>query len=167
MNPKDYYYENFRQHFADFIQKSKAHEHPSEGIYVSIQELNTENLNHIPQEERMLFFCSLASTILIDQVMYTHFKNDYQKFQQMTLYPKVEYGITNINANPWDIAQRGSGLTTFEKFAEFFIQDLKEFFEKNHFETATWETIKKTMLSDSDISRGSYGKIFINILNRI
>lgn len=167
MNPKDYYYKKFRQHFTDFIQKSKAHEHPSKGTYVSIQELNTENLNHIPQEERMLFFCSFAGTILIDQVMYTHFKSDYQKFQQMTLYPKVEYGITNINANPWDITQRGSGLTTFEKFAEFFIQDLKEFFEKNRFETATWETIKKTMLSDSDISRGSYGKIFIDILNRV
>ena len=167
MNPRDYYYKNFRQHFADFIQKSKAHEHPGEGTYVSIQELNAENLNHISQEERMLFFCSLAGTILIDQVMYAHFKNDYQKFQQMTLYPKVEYGITNINANPWDIAQRGSGLTTFERFAKFFAQDLKEFFEKNSFEAATWEAVKKAMLNDPDVSRGSYGKIFVDILNRI
>ncbi|TAL48951.1 hypothetical protein EPN83_02735 [Patescibacteria group bacterium] len=167
MNPKDYYYTNFRQQFADFIQKSKAHEHPNEGTYIPIQELNAENLNHIPQEERMLFFCSLAGTILIDQVIYTHFKNDYQKFREMTLYPKIEYGISNINANPWDIAQRGSGLTTFEKFAEFFAQDLKEFFGKNRFEAATWEAVKKAMLNDSDVSRGSYGKIFVDILNRI
>ena len=90
MNPKDYYYTKFRQHFADFIQKSKAHKHPNEGIYVPIQELNPENLSHIPHAEQMAFIYSLAFTVLIDQVVYTHFKSDYQEFQKMTLYPKIE-----------------------------------------------------------------------------
>lgn len=167
MSPKDYYYTKFRQHFVDFIQKSKAHEHPNEGTYISIQELKPENLSHIPQAEQMFFIYSLAFTVLIDQVIYTHFKNDYPEFKKMTLYPKIEYGITNINANPWDIAQRGGGLTTFEKFADFFVQDLKEFFEKNHFETGTWGAVKQAMLNDPDTSRGSFGKIFIDILNRV
>ena len=76
----------------------------------------------------MLFHCALACTVLIDQIMYTHFRKDYSKFQQMTRYPKIEAGITGINVNPWLITHSGIGLTTLEKFIEFFVVDLKEFF---------------------------------------
>ncbi|MBU2578949.1 hypothetical protein KKA09_02430 [Patescibacteria group bacterium] len=115
------------------------HEHSSEGLYISIQDLNRDNLSHIPQEYYMLFHCALACTVLIDQVMYTHFKEDYSEFQKITLYPKIEYGITNINVNPWAITHSGIGLTTLERFIEFFVADLKEFFTQNQFERATWQ----------------------------
>jgi len=164
MDFKEYYYKRFREQFTEFIKKSKAHEHPNEGIYISVQDLNKENLSHIPSKDYMLFYCALACTVLVDQVMYTHFKNDYPKFQQMTQYPKIEYGITNINVNPWDIARRGSGLTTFEKFASFFIRDLEEFFSKHKFSLANWKSVKIAMLSDPDVSRGSYGEIFVKFL---
>jgi len=165
MNPKDYYYNRFRPHFDEWMKKSQAHEHPGEGIYIPIQDLRPENLAHIPQEDYMLFHCALACTVLIDQIMYTHFRKDYSKFQQMTRYPKIEAGITGINVNPWLITHSGIGLTTLEKFIEFFVVDLKEFFTQNKFKQATWRAVKSAMLADKDVISGSHGEIFKKILN--
>src|SRR3989338_758846 len=155
MDPKDYYYNRFREQFNEWTKKSGAHKHPSEDVYIPIQDLKTENFSHIPKEDYMFFHCALACTALIDQVMYTHFKTDYPKFQQMTLYPKIEYGISNMNARPWDITHSGIGLTTLERFVTFFVQDLKNFFTEQKFETATWDTVKNAMLNDKDVSSGS------------
>jgi hypothetical protein len=155
MNPKEYYYHRFREQLTKFIQKSNAHRHNDEGIYISIQEINKEKLSHIPQNDYMLFHCALACTVLIDQVMYSHFKDDYQNFQNMTHYPKIEYGITSINARPWDITHSGIGLTTLEHFLVFFVKDLKEFFSKHQFKVADWEKVRFAMLSDEDCVVGS------------
>lgn len=156
---KDYYYNRFREQFNEWAKKTDAHSHPGEGIYIPIQNLKAENLSHIPREDNMLFHCALACTILIDQVMYTYFKTDYKKFQQMTLYPKIEYGISNMNVRPWDITHSGIGLTTLERFIAFFVQDLKNFFNENKFETATWDAVKTAILNDKDIMDGSRGEI--------
>ena len=96
--------------------------------------------------------------------MYTYFKEDYSKFQSMTLYPKIEYGISNMNARPWDITHDGIGLTTLEKFLEFFVMDLKEFFTENKFEKVSWKNVKNAMLNDKDCTSGSRGEIFKSIL---
>lgn len=166
MSPKDYYYNKFREQFSEFVRKSKAHDHSNEGVYISVQDLNQENLSHIPQEDYMLFHCALACTVLIDQVMYTHFKTDYSTFQQMTRYPKIEYGITNINVSPWAITHSGVGLTTLERFIEFFVADLRDFFEKNKFELATWGSAKAAMLADKDVVDGSRGALFRKVLEK-
>lgn len=167
MDPKDYYYNRFREQFNEWTKKSGAHKHPGESVYIPIQDLKTENLLHIPKEDYMLFHCALACTALIDQVMYTHFKTDYPKFQQMTLYPKIEYGISNMNAQPWDITHSGIGLTTLERFVAFFVQDLKNFFTEQKFENATWDAVKNAMLNDADVVSGSRGEIFKKALESI
>ena len=167
MNPKEYYYNRFRDQFAEFVRKSKAHEHPREGVYISIQDLNKENFSHIPSEDYMLFHCALACTILIDQVMYTYFEDDYPRFQQMTLYPKIEYGITNINVKPWAITHNGIGLTILERFIEFFVSDLKGFFTQNKFEKATWQAVKSAMTADNDVINGPRGEIFKKVLENL
>ena len=166
MNPKEYYYNRFREQFTEFVRKSRAHKHPGEGVYISIQDLNKANLSHIPPDDYMFFHCALACTVLIDQVMYTHFKKDYPKFQEMTLYPKIEYGITNLNVNLWAITHSGIGLTTLERFFEFFVVDLKDFFTQNKFEEATWNVVKMTMLTDKDVVSGPRGEIFKRILKK-
>lgn len=164
MDPKGYYYNHFRSQFEGWVRSTEAHEHRGEGVYISLQDLRLENLLHIPKEDYTLFHCALACTVLIDQVMYTHFKEDYPQFQQMTRYPKVEYGITNINVNPWAITHSGIGLTTLERFIEFFIADLKGFFTQNKFAQATWGAVKSAMLSDKDVISGSRGEILKKIL---
>lgn len=170
MEPKDYYYNQFRADFAEFMAKSKmTHQHPGEGVYIPIQDLNETTLSHVKTDQwhSMRFLYCLAFSVLIDQVMYTYFKSEYAKFQSITLYPKIEYGISNMNAKPWDIAQRAGGLTTFEKFVAFFIQDFKEFFEKQNFSSATWTKVKEVMLEDKDICSGNFGKIFCDTLKKM
>lgn len=166
MNPKDYYYNRFRGQFNKWISQSGAHEHPGEGTYISVKDLRPEKLSHIPEEERTLFHCALACTVLIDQVMYTHFKTDYSRFQQLTRYPKIEYGISGVNVKPWHILHQGIGLIGFERFVIFFISDLKDFFKKQKFEKASWEEIRTAMLNDPDVIFGSYGEIFLKILRK-
>ena len=167
MAPKDYFYKNFRADFIEFMAKSKmAHQHPGDGVYIPIQDLNEDTMSHVKTDSwhTMRFLYCLAFTVLIDQVMYTCFKNDYAKFQSITLYPKIEYGISNMNARPWDIAQRAGGLTTFEKFAEFFGHYFKEFFEKQNFPSVNWAKVKEAMLGDKDVCDGNFGKIFCDKL---
>jgi len=169
MESKDYYYKNFRVDFAEFMAKSKmAHQHPDEGVYIPIQDLNEKTMSHLKDDpwHTMRFLYCLAFTILIDQMMYTYFKNDYKKFQSITLYPKIEYGISNMNARPWDIAQYAGGLTTFEKFADFFAQDFKDFFEKQNFSSVNWLKVKEVMLNDKDVCGGNFGQIFCDKLKQ-
>ena len=169
MTPKEYYYNHFRKHFTEFVKGSNAHQH-DDGTYISGQELwKEELLSFIPKEEKNLFLYSLACTVLIDQVMYTHFKSDYHTFQSMTLYPKFEYGITGVNINPWWLANQSKTSTGFSDFVNFFIADLKVFFLENKFAEANWEAVKLAMLNDPDVSSvtyGIYGKIFAEELKK-
>ena len=166
MEPKEYYYKHFRSQLNEWAKKSHAHEHPGEGIYIPIQDLRIENLSHVPKDEYMLFHCALACTVLIDQIMYSHFKDDYPEFQAMTRYPKIEAGISSINVNPWFITHSGIGLTTLERFINFFVADLKNFFAQNKFKEATWEAVKKSMLNDPAVVDGSRGEILKRILKQ-
>lgn len=88
MEPKDYYYNKFHPDSAEFIAKSKmAHQHPGEGIYIPIHDLNETTLSHVKTDSwhTMRFLYCLAFTILIDQVIYTYFKSDYLNFNQSHL----------------------------------------------------------------------------------
>ena len=114
--------------------------------------------------------------------MYTHFKRDYEKFRTMTLYPKVTWSIGwCANVKPWQLFEHHIALdrglrnpekiTGFTKFAEFFIQDLREFLLENRFVEASWEKIKLSMLGDTDIvstkyGDGDYGEVFKRILEK-
>lgn len=165
---KEYYYSRFRRQFDAWIDKMA-----SKGFVVGprlnipIQFLSQENLSHIPQEDYMFFHCTLACTVLIDEVMYTYFRKDYPKFQQMTQCPKIEYGLSNMYARPWDITHSGIGRTILERFVKFFVNDLKEFFTVNKFETATWEEVKKVMLKDEHVIGDSRGEIFKRALKKL
>ncbi len=148
---KEYYENRFRSQFEEWVKNTHAHEHPGEGIYISFQDLNWKNISHISLEDRVFFSYSLGWTVLIDQVMYTYFKKDYPKFQSLTQYPKMEYGITSINVSPRDIfSWRGNVLNRTE-FITFFLLDLKEFFKENPFEEANWDTVTEVMLKDKDV----------------
>ena len=164
MDPKQYYYERFREHFEQWIKKSQAHPHGREGVYVPIHNLRPEYLSHIPADDYFLFHYALACTVLIDQVMYTHFKRDYRMFQKMTMYPKIEYGITSVNISPWAIVHGGIGLKHLQRFIEFFVEDLKQFFTSNKFEEATWGAVRMAMLADQDVVNGVGGPTLRNTL---
>lgn len=164
MNIEDYYTNKFPIHLKEWLKSSNAHPHGDEGVYISSGYL-TENISHIPKEQLDHFYITIAFTILLDQLVYSYFKKDYPYFQKLTQYPKIEYGITNMNVRPWDIVN-GVNTKLFIDFSNFFIKEFKDFFTKYTFEEATWEKIVKIMISDKDITKGRYGSAFIITLKK-
>lgn len=178
MEAKEYYYKKYQQDFENFWKKV-----PNRNNYITGEPLfkfarlikndNFDALSEILCEDQPFFLSALGCTILVDQVMFTHFKKDYEKFQQLTKYPKMWVGW--INANPWMVFHQNVRLPRnlnkreiiekFLKFAEFFIEDLKNFFEKQNFLEAKWGPVKIAMLDDKDVVAGEFGKIFKNYLN--
>ncbi len=96
--------------------------------------------------------------------MFTYFKNDYQKFRSLTNYPKVEIGLTNIHIEPWWIAKRSKTSKHFSEFCRFYIEYMKEFYDKNKFREASWGNITSALLRDPDVANGFYGKYFTDEL---
>ncbi|MCK4744748.1 hypothetical protein KAS41_01665 [Candidatus Parcubacteria bacterium] len=178
MEPKKYYYKKYRKDFENFWKNV-----PNRNDYVTgeplfkfaglIKKNNFDTLSKISQENQPFFLSALGCTILIDQVIFTYFKEDYQRFQGLTKYPKMWAGW--MNANPWMVFHQNVRLprninkdkiiNEFSKFAEFFIKDLKDFFEKQNFLTASWKNVKKVMLNDKDVVSGKFGEIFKKILD--
>ncbi len=187
MEPKDYYYNQFRTDFESFWQKV-----PHRPNYVTGEPLfkfvglvkgdnpdpihhQVDSLKDISQENLAFFLSALGCSILIDQVMYAHFKEDYSTFQKMTTYPKMQDGW--INVNPWMVFHQnvrlprnlyeGEVVDKFTEFSQFFIDDLKEFFEKQNLHNANWGKVKEVMLNDKDVCSGSFGQIFCDKLNTV
>src|SRR3989304_450847 len=93
MNPKEYYYNQFSNDLKGLMNKvalgGDRHFHILE-FFIS-QKTRRDVLEHIQKENLGYFLSALAGTILIDQVMFTYFKEDYEKFRGMTLYPKITW----------------------------------------------------------------------------
>jgi hypothetical protein len=149
-NIEDYYNNRFRDHFNEWVKKTHAHEHPGEGTYIFISDLNEKSMSHIPKRDIPLFHCSLGWCVLIDQVMYTYFKKDYPKFQSLTLYPKIEAGPTCWNVPPKYIFRNYLN----KDIVNFFLEDLKVFFKEFKFEEADWDSVTEKMVGDKDIMEG-------------
>ena len=185
MNPKEYYYNQFPNDLKGLMNKvtlgGDSHFHILE-FFIS-QKTGRDVLEHIQKENLGYFLSALAGTILIDQVMFTYFKEDYEKFRGMTLYPKITWSTGwCANVKPWQLFEHRIALARelrnpekinqFSEFMEFFVEDLKEFFGKNQFQKTSWKLVKNTMLNDNDIvstryGDGDYGVIFKNVLESV
>ena len=67
----------------------QGHGHHDEPT-VQPRTLSSENpvIGAMAQERRRCFATALYFTVLIDQVMFTHFQADYDTFRRLTAYPK-------------------------------------------------------------------------------
>lgn len=168
MTPKEYYYNQFNRDLQELITKSPGVHQAAKDVHIPIGEIKPEKISFESNEHRHHFFTALMFTFLIDQVMYTHFREDYDDFKKMTQYPKLEFGATTgINLNPWYASQLTSiNEGSFKRFAEFFIQDLKEFFAEHKFTRATWDSVRAAMLSDADVKEKIWGEIFVDMLQK-
>lgn len=167
MIPKEYYYNQFNRDLQEMIAQSPGVHRAAKDVHIPIGEIKPEKISFESSEHRHYFFTALMLTFLIDQVMYTHFREDYDEFRKLTQYPKLEFGITGINLNPWYVSQStGINEEAFRRFAEFFIQDLREFFAEHKFTRATWDSVKAAMLSDTDVKEKIWGEIFVEILQK-
>ena len=168
MHPEDYYLNHFKNHWKEFLTNSKGwiHLHGKEDFVVSCSAFwNQEFFLLLPDKQRQFFFYSIACDVLHDELMFTHFENDYQQFKLVTNYPKIEIGITNYLIKPWWIAERSESVKYFPAFCKFYIGHIKDFHQNNEFTQATWGTVYSIMLKDLDVAEGTYGKLFLKELN--
>lgn len=166
MQLNEYFLNQFQKDLRRFISKSAwvhthylSHSHNGEldELSIPIGELERKNLHHIGKNNLEFFACSLAFVVLLDQLMYTYFKQDYPKFRKLTMYPKLELGITGHNLYPWSVFDKVFvQYQTFKDFAIFFINRLQAFFDDNQFTTARWASVKNAMITDATISTGKY-----------
>jgi hypothetical protein len=198
MNPKDYYSNQFMEDLRELTQKVNvignhaydvAEPFSADKWGFMIVELfkNSKNdikdpLDHIQKENLGYFLSALSGIILIDQVMFTYFREDYEKFRTITHYPKIRWSPGwNANIKPWQLfdhritldrgLQNPEKINKFREFMDFFVSELKDFFNKNQFKKANWELIKNAILKDEDIisnkyGDGDYGTIFREILEK-
>jgi|GEM_PF-1481999 len=165
-----YYKEQF-PHDLRMIMEQHGHSHGEEGTYISIQLLTKKNiLQHVAEDHFVLFFSFLSLTILLDELMYTHFRDKYPSFRATTMYPKVEYGITWCHVHPWRILRTPSGREAehifhiFKRCSEIFLEDCRKFFRQESMQGVAWKQVEQTMRDDPDVGKGMYGQVFMDAL---
>jgi hypothetical protein len=162
MTPEQYYRQQFPSQLVELITRH-SHAH-GEDAYLSTRDLTAEAFSHVPPSERGFFCIFLALTVALDELMYTHFRKDYEAFKSVARYPKVELGITGIHLNPWSILRLSppsATVGTFRDCCSFFLRECRDFFQKQHYAEASWEHVLNTMETDPDLQRGLQGKVFV------
>lgn len=111
---KTYYTLKFREDINKFFQsipdESKFHEDVQQKRILSIQngKLNPSNghLDFLIEPDKEKFGVALFFSVLVDEVCYSHFKQHYNRFQSLTLYPKFIGncpGACHYHLHPSDI----------------------------------------------------------------
>ncbi len=199
MTPKEYYYTHFQTDFARFF--SSLHRKgslsrrrgsllrigvntmaPQSDEYFSVYDFCIERrIDHLKEVSNKTYFMfSIAYTILIDQLMYTHFKESYPKFRELTLYPKMDgsagWAGSISHANPFTIINddlmRSRKLDfkileeEFVNYATFILEDLETFFNEygEQIGNINWAQVKTVMQKDRDIGCTPIGIILYNEL---
>lgn len=120
-------------------------------------------LSHIPEEDIYLFMCSLSCVILVDQVMYTHFREGHEKYKKEKHAPRMTVGW--MDASPWLVfhdnviqsraLSRKELVSVFNDFSRFFIEYAPSYIRHvNEFQLCS------AMLKDKDVTGGLYGSIY-------
>lgn len=67
-----------------------THEHDAGEVVFQPRTISRHNavVRTWPEERRLLFAAGLFLTALVDQVCYTHFRDSYPRFRELTRYPK-------------------------------------------------------------------------------
>lgn len=92
MNLRVYYNSGFSQDLATLLQGIR----PPEARIVTLGHdwvNRCSLLERIPPERRPSFLACLHLTVLVDQVMHSHFAACYAEFEQLTMYPKFRVGL--------------------------------------------------------------------------
>jgi hypothetical protein len=192
MPPSEYYVAHFREHFASFwrslavqgsVSRARRNAYgprPNQQTieYFSVVDLLRDpqrdfpdHLQGISAEFHLDFMAATCYTILIDQVMYPHFKAAYPAFRAMTMYPKMDRTVgparTFMMANPFEVfaedilRSRSIELTTavakFTDWSTFIAKDLSLFLNQNSQLSVSWPDLCNSMLNVPSCSWGAFG----------
>lgn len=192
MAPSEYYSTHFRGHFSLFWRSLAEHgsvsrarrtgtgpredQHTIEHFSVvdflrSPRRGFPDHLQAIPLDYHLNFMSATCYRILIDQVMYTYFKDCYPAFRSLTMYPKMDRTVgparTFMMANPFEIfaedilrsrsIEPTSAVETFKDWCGFIVQDLPAFLERHSQLQVTWSKARAFMLEDPSCTWGAFG----------
>jgi len=90
----DYYRQTFRSDLAAFMGQS------STPYFGRAWRHDCRGLERVPATSRPFFLVYLYFTVLVDQAMHEHFRTHYQRFEQLTRYPKFCHGLGQFQHNP-------------------------------------------------------------------
>lgn len=199
MDPSEYYYGSFRDHFRLFwtslenhgsVSRVRMRLNPSHFAYQASEHFSVvdlvarpdqdlrDHLAEVPRDAHLDFLCGLLYIILIDQVMYSHRPAVYSVFRSMTRYPKMDrtvgYSRTLMMANPYELldgeilASRGiqceEVYSRFERWAQFIVDDLNNFFLTHEVGSTAWSDVRAAMLMDPDTTWSKAGSALARAL---
>ncbi|MBN1365906.1 MAG: hypothetical protein JW976_13945 [Syntrophaceae bacterium] len=130
---KDYYHRQFRADLSLFMPDTRVPYFGHSWAY------DCGNLNKIQSESRAEFLICLYFTVLVDQAMYTYYKSDYDRFAQLTLYPKFCHGLGQFQKNPRELllipvqkgmVDKGRMENKLSEGMELFIDEVVDLFQK-------------------------------------
>ncbi len=99
-----------------------------------------EQLARLPSGNRARFLISLYFTVLVDQAMHAHFREQYPRFESLTRYPKFCHGLSQFQHNPRGIllGPVEQGVITSQEVLdllpagmELFVAEVAEFFDEH------------------------------------
>lgn len=176
---KDYFLNRFPQQLGIFIKAVPDYllffpEHFSEGgksfrFRFLIKGKTFDVLKEVPKEDHILFLIALAYIMLINQVIYTYFKQEYPEFNKRTNIPKMKVG--GSNENPWTVfhinvltsrdIKHHDLYDQFKDFTKFFVD-----YMPSYVGVVNDHALVSTMLNDKDVIRGTFGNLLGENLER-
>jgi len=129
---KDYYHGSFRHDLTQFMASSSV---PYFGH--AWPHTCADQLAPVPTEHRARFLVCLYFTVLADQAMHAHAREQYPRFAALTRYPKFCHGLGQFQHNPRAIlvSPVERGLVSAEEVRailpagmELFVEEVLAFF---------------------------------------
>ena len=94
MTITEYYLQTFRSDLAAFMGASSVPYFGHSWRY------DCRGLARVPSASRPCFLVCLYFTVLVDQAMHEHYPTQYQRFEELTHYPKFCHGLGQFQHNP-------------------------------------------------------------------
>ena len=153
MSIKGYYASDFRKDLGAFMPDSRV------PYFGHSWEHDCRNLDKVPAQNRGMFLICLYFTVLVDQAMHSHYPASYNRFQQLTRYPKFCHGLGQFQKNPRAIlsAPVDKGIVDASEIEthllegmKLFVDEVVTFFEE-HMPTIETGKFFDSLICDPDV----------------
>lgn len=96
MNITHYYHQEFRNDLTLFMDMSSPLRY-----FGHCWHYRCIGVSRVPDLSRAAFLVCLYFTVLVDQAMHAHYRSHYDRFEDLTRYPKFCHGLCQFQHNPY------------------------------------------------------------------
>lgn len=105
MSIRDYYHGEFRTDVANVVGQGAAFGGDERHYFGHTWKSDCQGLDCVPTPRQAEFLLCLYFTVLVDQAMHAHYREHYEAFRQLTLYPKFCFGLGQVHFSPYGILE--------------------------------------------------------------